>query len=123
MNVERVKVLNPYQIINMGGPWIGDLFVDDIYISSDIIVNNYIDSNQVFYFVKYNKVSERQVDNFFTILRLDVTTTKIDISMEIFDKIYIENVIEDTLYYYNGFHNKLPLVNIKLNFSAKSSDS
>lgn len=37
---QKIHFENPNQIINMGGPWIGDLFLGNKIIQSSVIIDN-----------------------------------------------------------------------------------
>lgn len=36
----RITFQNPNQIINMGGPWVGDLYVDNKFITKNVVIDN-----------------------------------------------------------------------------------
>jgi len=60
---------NPNQIINMGGPWIGDLFLKKHIICKGVLIDsqNFYPKEEKLFFVKYHEVSKWRVHNFFTI--------------------------------------------------------
>ncbi|WP_434574806.1 hypothetical protein [Riemerella anatipestifer] len=106
----RIEFKNLDQIINMGGPWVGDLYIDGIKIETNIIECNYIDKIDFFYFVKFFETSRKQNDNFFLVLKIDKNNLKIEMSKEKFDKIYIVDVKDNNMYYTMGFHKNLKVV-------------
>lgn len=48
-----IEFKNPDQIINMGGPWISDLYINGNEIENEIIIDNYLEDSEFYYFVKY----------------------------------------------------------------------
>lgn len=117
MKNENIQFKNPDQIINMGGPWIGELIIENKSISDNILIDNYLDKELFYYFIKYFKISKKQKDNFFSVLRIDKNNMKSSISIEKFEKINIKDIDGDSLYYYDGFHTNLPIENILINFN------
>lgn len=109
---------NPDQIINMGGPWIGTLIINNKNVSDNIIIDNYFEKEGIYYFVKYFGISKKQKDNYFTVFRVNTTSLnfEIELSNEKFDTIYIENIEDNLLYYYDGFHTNLPVKTINITF-------
>ncbi|MDQ0065135.1 hypothetical protein [Chryseobacterium lathyri] len=109
---------NPDQIINMGGPWVGELAINDTKISKNIIVDNYLEDNEFYYFIKYFKISKKQKENYFLVLRINKNNMDYQISKEKFEKIYLTKIENDTLYYCEGFHEQLPVNNIHVEFES-----
>lgn len=114
--MENITFENEYQIINMGGPWIGDLIIKQKKIEEYIIIDNFLEKEDFYYFIRYFEVSKKQKDNYFSVLRVNKESLEIRTSHERFDKIYIENIEDNTLYFCKGFHNQLPVDNIQLTF-------
>ena len=57
-----IRFENPNQIINMGGPWVGNLFLNGVFITSNVNIDNVVyklSGSQVF-FVKYYEISKWQ---------------------------------------------------------------
>ncbi|SMP21099.1 hypothetical protein SAMN06264346_1066 [Chryseobacterium profundimaris] len=100
----------------MGGPWVGNLYINEIEIDNKIIINNYLEDTDFYYFVKYFEVSKKQRDNFFCIVRTNKRNLVSKISKEKFEKIYIRDIKENILFYSEGFHKNLPIINLILNF-------
>ncbi|MFC4687672.1 hypothetical protein ACFO4P_12070 [Epilithonimonas pallida] len=114
--MNSIQFKNPEQIINMGGPWIGQLYFNDKYINDNIVIKNYIEKDNYVYFIQYFLISNKQKDNFFSVIKLNTSNLKVTVSNEKFEKIYIEDIKNEVLYYYEGFHNKLPTKKILLTF-------
>jgi hypothetical protein len=111
-----IEFKNPNQIINMGGPWIGDLYINGNEIENKIIIDNYLEDSEFYYFVKYFEISKKQKDNFFSIIRINKRNFKMMMSQEKFERIYIIDIKENMLYHANGFHKNLPIINQLINF-------
>lgn len=110
VNKNEVSISNPYQIINMGGPWVGNLLVNGSLIAQDVLIDNIIGDeleNRV-YFVKYHNVSQWKNENFFTIYYIDLITGIIHMIDLKFDMIFVENINKDELVYYEAFHSGDP---------------
>lgn len=116
MRKENIQFENQEQIINMGGPWVGELIINNKKISDNILIDNYIEKELFYYFIKYFKISRRQKENFFSVLRLDKKDMNVAISIEKFEKIFIKDIEGNLLYYYAGFHSNLPIKNNFINF-------
>jgi hypothetical protein len=102
----------------MGGPWIGTLVIDNVHISDNIIIDNYLEKNDIYYFIKYFEVSKKQKDNYFSIFRINMTNLNFELSNERFEKVYIENIEDNILFYYNGFHANLPIETTYITFNS-----
>jgi hypothetical protein len=105
----KIKFQNPQQIINMGGPWIGDLFVGDLLIDINVIIDNVIYKQDLdsYFFVKYHNISKWQKDNYFTINLWDRANAVKKESGDKFDMLYIkEGLNKDEILIYNSFHNR-----------------
>jgi hypothetical protein len=111
-----IEFKNPDQIINLGGPWISDLYINGNEIENKIIIGNYLEDSEFCYFVKYFEISKKQTDNFFSIVRINKQNFKTMISKEKFERIFIIEMKENMLYYADGFHKNLPIVNKLVNF-------
>jgi len=66
---EIVWFKNIDQIINMAGPWVGDLIIGNTSIIDNVLIDNivYCPECHKLLFVRYNKISKWQNDNYFTI--------------------------------------------------------
>ena len=117
---KTVKFENRTQIMNMGGPWIGELHIEnEIKIDNVILDNLYFNSNlHKLYFVRYHPVSKWQKDNFFNVYCLDWKNDSLCRYDMKFEMIYIESVSDDgELIYFKALHDKNPndAEKIKLN--------
>lgn len=109
INGNIINIKNPEQIINMGGPWVGELFINNIQVSDNVILDNFIPDkgDNVLYFVKYHKISENQRDNYFSVNFIILDSLKISMYDLKFQMIYIEEIRKNKeLIYYNAFHDE-----------------
>lgn len=74
---EKIQFRNPDQILNMGGPWIGELFLGDCKVMDDVIIDNlqYNEEQNRLYFVRYHKVSRWSKENYFSINYINLSTS------------------------------------------------
>ncbi len=106
-DILNIKFNNPNQILGMGGPWIGDLSIQNKQISQNVIIDNIIlDKNlRRVYFIVYKKASKWVKKNYFLVRYLDINTNKIFEFENQFNMIFIHEI--DTakkLVYYDAFH-------------------
>ena len=105
-----VRFENPEQIIGMGGPWIGDLFVENELLSKNVLLDNlyFCQSRRRLYFIKYHLVSKWQKDNFFRLNFCDFGNERRVFEYDFnFDIIYMEEISNlDELIYFRAFHNR-----------------
>lgn len=107
LSKEGIAFTNPDQIINMGGPWIGELNIDGIKISDNVLIDNvYIDlNNERLYFVKYFPVSRWQKDNYFSVCYYDIKEERVCMNDLRFSQIFIASISNNlTLTYFDAFH-------------------
>lgn len=104
----KIHFENPSQIINMGGPWIGDLYLEKKFILSHVIIDNLIYkklSNKLF-FVRYHNPSKWQSENYFTINFLDLSDYSLFEYQKKFDKVFLGDFVsEDDIEIFLAFHN------------------
>jgi hypothetical protein len=52
----EIAIDNAEQIINMGGPWIGDLYIGPDFVSKDCVLDNFVltENKQLLFFVKHH---------------------------------------------------------------------
>ena len=108
INGKIISFNNPNQVINMGGPWIGKLLLDNNEITDNVILDNIFynkDQNNL-YFIKYHKISKWQKENYFSINILDLRTNNLFMYDLKFRQVYIEKIDNHELIYYDAFHNK-----------------
>ena len=75
----NIEFINPQQIINMGGPWVGSLLVNEQKISDNVLIDNTIynkESNEVF-FIKYIKTSKWCKKSYFTVRKFNLKTKQV----------------------------------------------
>ena len=104
----KIEFQNPRQIINMGGPWIGDLYIGGLLIDNNVIVENVIYKQDLdsYLFIKYHNISKWQKDNYFTINLWDKANDLKKESDDKFDMLYIsEGSNNDEILIYKAFHN------------------
>jgi len=109
MEEKAIKFNNPVQIINMGGPWIGELQIKDRIIADNVIIDNvYYNSNQQkLYFVRYHDVSKWKKNNFFLIYSLELRNNQLRMYDFKFEQVFIESVSDnEELTYFAAFHNR-----------------
>lgn len=104
-----IKFDNPDQILNMGGPWVGNLYINDKLVDEDIIIDNYIlDKNcEKIYFIKYKKVSKWMDNNKFFLRYWELSSKKLfeyELSFNFIFLVDIKN--ENEIIYYKSFHGK-----------------
>ncbi len=114
---------NPTQVINMGGPWIGDLYIGDLFISQKIILDNIIYSpdRSVIYFIRYYQLGNTVKDIFLKLCYWDFKEHKLFESSQSFDKLYLKGFVEKNIMTIcRAFHSELPETCYDLNLSVES---
>lgn len=105
---EKIKVHfeNAHQIINMGGPWIGNLFLNGEFITTDVVIDNTINNRSKLFYVKYNEVSRWQKDSYFAINYYDLHENAEHQFQKKFSMLYLGNFVDDeTIEIFEAFHN------------------
>jgi hypothetical protein len=128
INNESVNFRSPDQILNMGGPWIGELFVGNSKIIDNVIIDNliYKENQHRLYFVRYHKISSWSQENYFSVDYFDVLTKSIHTYKMKFEMIFIKEITDTyDLIYYNAFHDKdeMKLKRMNLSHAPNSPDS
>jgi len=109
MDIKKYDFKNADQVINMGGPWIGDFYYDDSFISKNVIVDNLLFSDNKVYFVKYHSLSKKRSDIFFTICCWDIDIKSLSESTQTFNVLYLREIINDKeMIICNTFHGEMP---------------
>lgn len=106
----KLTVDNPRQILNMGGPWIGNILLDGKLIAEDCITDNFVFGPQLetIYFVKYHVLS--RYDWHFTINYTNLNERTVCEYSQRFKSIYIKRLVnEHELEIFHAFHDKMPL--------------
>jgi hypothetical protein len=109
INEKRITFKNPNQIINMGGPWVGKLFLNDDELTDNVIIDNllYKEDEKRLYFVRYQKGSRWKKNNYFTVSYLDLSNNTIHAFESKFKILFIKNITNNgDLIYYEAFHDK-----------------
>ncbi len=123
-NRSKIKFSHPYQILNMGGPWIGNLYVNEEIICRNVIIDNIIISSdrKKLYFIKYNKVSKWANENYFTLRYIEAPTKKkIEYDLT-FETIYVKEIDENNnLTFYSCFQDNKEEKQKRLNLNEIGS--
>lgn len=100
---------NPNQIINMGGPWIGDLFLKKHIICKSVLIDSqkFYPKEEKLFFVKYHEVSKWRVHNFFTINYWNKKNNQLFESNLKYNVLFIQKGNnEDEIIIYKAFHSE-----------------
>lgn len=105
----KIEFAKAKQILNMGGPWIGDLMIDGKLISKDCLIDNYIiDSpNSKLYFVKYRSTTGMMNGVFFTINFFLFKEDKLFEYEKQFKILFIKQIMDGKMEIFEAFHDKL----------------
>ena len=116
INWNSVSFQNPTQIINMGGPWIGDLFIDKIFIQNNVLIDNIV------FQPEWNKIFFTNFENsLFFVNYINLKNTYIYKYFKSFDIVNIDRQIdENTFSIYHAFHNKNKDFKEVIQFNQKS---
>lgn len=102
---------NPTQVINMGGPWIGSLYLNECFVANGIVLDNllYLPDNSKVFFVKYHEIPNKGNGVVFTICYWDLATKKLFESPEEFNMLYLKKFNDEGLMIVcDAFHGELP---------------
>jgi hypothetical protein len=103
----EINFLNPEQIINMGGPYVGILEINKEYICKNVIMDHYIIKDNLIYFVVYNNKSEWAKDNYFSIFYYDYIQKGLFEIKNKFQAIFLKEFLnEGSIKVYKAFHDK-----------------
>lgn len=108
---KSVTFKSPEQIINMGGPWVGELIIDQKSVVDNVVIDNlYVNSEtRKLYFIRYHEVSKWQKDNFFFVYFIESGNGDMYMYDLKFDQVFIDEVsVNNELTYFDAFHNKNP---------------
>jgi len=103
-NMENIE-----QIMNMGGPWICSLFLENNLISDHCAIDNILEdsSHQRIYFVKYHRTSKWKADNFFTLNYFSINEKAIYQSKRRFEILYLKKLLNpENIEIFYAFHEK-----------------
>jgi len=99
----------PTQIINIGGPWVGTLVIDQKVIADSVLVDNLYPNpkTEKLYFIRYHDVSKWQKNNFFFVYFIEIESGEMYMYDLKFEQIFIDNISSDNeMTYFEAFHNK-----------------
>lgn len=115
-----IAFINDEQIINMGGPWIADLTINNQLVMNRCLMDNYlIGDDFLVYFIKYHQISRKQSENYFTINTYNLFSHEILESFKKFRAVFLKGFItENELLIYNACHDQLD--RFKSTFNLKS---
>ncbi|MGF7081174.1 hypothetical protein [Mucilaginibacter sp. UYCu711] len=102
-----LTISNANQILNMGGPWIGDISLGTDFISKNCIVDNFVyqENTSRLFFVKYNNVSKYSW--YFSINFYNLKSKTIFEFDRVFDMVHLGRFTNDVkLEIYPAFHNQ-----------------
>jgi len=111
INGKNIHFEGAHQILNMGGPWISNLYEGDFLITDKGLLDNLIVdlAKKRFFFVRYHRISKWAKDNFFTINFYNIIKSEIYEYENKFDMLFLGKIInEDMLEIYHAFHDKFP---------------
>lgn len=106
---QKIDFKNPNQILNMGGPWVGEMYYNGKLVASNIIIDNLLFKEGVnrLYFVQYNEQSKWKKENYFTINYFDLSSYKVFTYESKFESIFICSISDrGELIYHEAFHDK-----------------
>lgn len=109
MKKNKISIINSDQVINMGGPWVGDLSIGEKIITNNVVDRNLIfdDVNNRVFFVKYHLISKWQKDNFFTINIFNIKDQSVYESIKHFSMVYLKQIVTgNILEIYIAFHDQ-----------------
>ncbi|MBQ0738619.1 hypothetical protein [Aquimarina celericrescens] len=113
----NIKFEDPHQILGMGGPWIGKLYIQDELVSQNVVVDNFFQDKKLnrVYFIIYKKTSRWLKKNYFYVAFFDLKSKIVFQYDNKFDMIYINEVCNgEELSYYDAFHDKNPNLERKI---------
>lgn len=115
-----IKIESAGEILNMGGPWVGDLYVSGKFITSGCLLDNYVikEKQQLLFFIKHNRINRYW---YFSVNFLDLNSfTQYQFDEE-FTMAYLgEFVGENQLEVYRAFHNQFPSSKIIFDLDAEN---
>ena len=100
-----IKVTDTDQVLNMGGPWIGDLLVNEKFVSDNCIVDNFVfdEKRQLLFFIKFHVITKFYF--YFTINFYNIGYNTVFEFEREFSMVYLKQLInENGLEIFNAFH-------------------
>lgn len=104
----ELAIGNEVEILRMGGPWTGDIYIGADLVSKDCLSDNFVYEKEMnlLFFVKFNKVSKDKW--YFSINFYNIETRELYEFDKIFDMVYLGEFIDkSTLEIFNSFNNTL----------------
>jgi len=112
---------SPTQIINMGGPWVAKLVIDQKVIANNVLIDNLYPNptEEKLYFVRYHEVSKWESNNFFYVYFIEVASGEMYMYDLKFVQIFIDGISNgNILAYFDAFHNKNPVLKRTIDLSS-----
>jgi hypothetical protein len=106
----EITIEDAHQIINMGGPWIGKLYIDSVLIAEDCIVDNFVFNEQwkSLFFVKYHHAVKSTKKNYFTINFYQTDNRTVYQFEKVWAIVYLDMFLTaNKLQVHHAFHNKI----------------
>ncbi len=69
INNKKIDFVQPEQILNMGGPWICKMLIENNIKLDNVLIDNIVTNDNKLYFIKYIEKSKWQRNNFFQLFR------------------------------------------------------
>lgn len=107
-----VEFRNEEQIINMGGPYVGDLYIDGRFVEPDVVVDTFAfgENESEIYFSKCYRVDARWRSGiYFQVLRIAVPTFDPTLFTKKFSSLIIETFEPPSKLIIRGISNNMKL--------------
>lgn len=109
---DEIEFENMNQILNMGGPWVGDLIVEGNKIASNVFDEYLLKEDEtgavLLYFVTYSDDSKWMNENGFFVNKYNLETHELKQFKKRFEKIFLESIDSNVLTYHDAFHGENP---------------
>jgi hypothetical protein len=103
----EIKITDAQEMLRMGGPYVGNVWLNEKIIAKNCIVDNFIYQNELnlLFFIKYYRINNYQ---YFTINFYNLNEGTVYEFIREFDMVYINQFIDKTkLEIFNAFNNKV----------------
>ena len=99
-------IKNIQQILGMGGPYIGELFFDNILVTDNVVTNGRFKdiAEQRYYFVRWFKQSKWAKDICFRVCYFDINTGQKFYYKKSFHALFLVEKVSEKLKIYRAFH-------------------
>jgi hypothetical protein len=104
----KIQWEKPEEILGMGGPWIGNLLINEKIVSVSVIVDNFVFDKITnrFFFVKYIQISKWASKNYFSIFFYSIASGELITLEEKYRMVYLDSINDKAeLVIYKSFHN------------------